>query len=144
MNEMLANYQFLVRNYQNAVTELIDVVSKNPLNKKARKKLIICFTQTNQLGKALDLFVKLINEDMDFVMNTNPGVEDCPCPELVTKLENGEIKRIDKYELYTELGILWLYCNTEKSLKNFKKAFEINPNNELIKIAIEKISTKVN
>lgn len=144
MNEMLANYQFLVRNYQNAVNELIDVVANNPLNKKARKKLIICFTQTNQLSKALELFVSLINEDLDFVINTNPEVEDCPCPELVTKLENGEIERTDKYELFIELGILWLYCSPQKSLVKFNKALELNPNNELLKAAINKISTKVN
>lgn len=144
MNEMLANYQFLVRNYQNAVDELIDVVRKNPLNKKARKKLIICFTQTNQLEKAFDLFVKLITEDVDFIINTNPEVDDCPCPELVEKLESGDIKRSNEYELYIELGILWLYCSTEKSLENFNKAYKINPNNELLKIAKEKISLKLN
>ena len=144
MNEMLANYQFMVRNYQNALNELIDVVSSNPLNKKARKKLIICFTQTNQLDKALDLFIKLIDEDLDFVINTNPRTDDCPCPELVTKLEEGEIERKDKYELYIELGILWLYCDPEKSLQNFQKAYELNPQNELLKNAINIISTKVN
>lgn len=144
MNEMLANYQFLVRNYQNAVNELIDVVANNPLNKKARKKLIICFTQTHQLDKALDIFIKLINEDVDFIINTNPEIEDCPCPELVTKLESGEIEREDKYELFIELGILWLYCSPQKSLENFNRALALNPNNELLNAAINKISTKVN
>ena len=144
MNEMLANYQFLVRNYQNAVNELIDVVANNPLNKKARKKLIICFTQTEQLDKALDLFINLIHEDVDFIINTNPDLEDCPCPELVTKLENGEIERTSKYELFIELGILWLYCSPKKSLENFNKAYSLNPQNELLKAAINKISTIVN
>ena len=81
---------------------------------------------------------------MDFVINTNPEVEDCPCPELVTQLEEGKIERYDKYELFIELGILWLYCSPQRSLENFKKANEINPENELLKIAINKISTKVN
>ena len=144
MNEMMANYKFLIRNYQNAANELIEVVRKDPLNKKARKKLIICFTQTNQLEKALNLFINLISEDLDFIINTNPEYEDCPCPDLVSKIESGEIERRDISKLYVELGILWLFCNPEKSLENFIKAYEINPENELLKIAIEKISTRVN
>lgn len=144
MNEMLANYQFLVRNYRNAVNELIDVVNKNPLNKKARKKLIICYTQTEQLEKALDLFIDLISEDIDFIISTDPEIEDCPCPELVTKLEVGEIERKDKANLFIELGILWLYCSPQKSLDNFKNALKLDPNNKLLNIAVEKISIKVN
>ena len=42
--------------------------------KKARKKLIICFTQTHQLDKALDIFINLITEDGEgggpYILNT--------------------------------------------------------------------------
>lgn len=144
MNEMMANYKFLTRNYRNAAAELLEVVRKDPLNKKARKKLIICLTQTNQLYKALELFISLISEDIEFIIRTNPESEDCPCPDLVMKIEKGEIERSSDFELYVELGILWLFCNPEKSLLNFIKANELNREYKLVKTAIEIISKRVN
>lgn len=127
MSEMLGNYHFLVRNYSSAIKPLEKLIEVEPGAKKAKKKLIVCYTQTDQLEKALNLFSDLIREDVDFIINTNPETEDCPCPHLTKDLESGLIERDDEYKLEVELGILWLYCDKEKSLEYFQKAAQQNP-----------------
>ncbi len=142
MSEMLGNYHFLVRNYSSAIKELEEVIAVCPAENKAKKKLIICYTQTDQLNKAVDLFYNLVKEDIDCIINTDPEIEDCPCPELTRNLEEGLIERNNEYELAVELGILWLYCDKEKSLKYFQKAWQLSSSDKRIAVIIEKLTTK--
>ncbi len=144
MSEMLANYHFLIRDYFLALEELEKYLLLNPDDKRAKKKLIICYTQTGRLSKAFDMFYELICEDIDYIINTNPASEDCPCPTLVEKLENNELERPNKYELFLELGILWLYCNKEKSLNYFEKVVQLNNSDKRIFSVIEKIKSRIN
>ncbi|MBI1936851.1 MAG: tetratricopeptide repeat protein [Ignavibacteriales bacterium] len=137
MSEMLGNYHFLVRNYSLAIKPLEKIIEGEPGEKKAKKKLIVCYTQTGQLEKALNLFYELIREDFDCIINTNPESEDCPCPHLTKDLECGLIERDDEYELDIELGILWLYCSKEKSAEYFCKAQKLNPADKRISSIIE-------
>lgn len=137
MSEMLGNYHFLVRNYLSAIEPLEKIIEGEPGAKKAKKKLIVCYTQTNQLEKALHLFSDLIREDIDCILNTNPETEDCPCPHLTKDLECGLIERDDDYKLDIELGILWLYCNKERSLEYFEKVCRRNPADKRITPIIE-------
>ena len=137
MSEMLANYHFIVRNYCNAVPQLEDELQRNPFNKQIMKKLIICYTQTNQLQQALKLFTQLIENDIDFIINTNQEYEDCPCPDLIAMLENQTVPRPNNFELYSELGILWLYCDRNESNKYFLKALELDKNNKTLLTIID-------
>ncbi|MBT8384055.1 MAG: tetratricopeptide repeat protein [Ignavibacteria bacterium] len=126
-SEMLGNKYFLARNYQGAAQNLQFVLSKNPINKSARKKIIICYTQTGEIEKAFDNFYTLVKEDIHFIIDTDPVADDCPCPDLVAKY--GKVYRYEKksYDLKLMLGMLWLYCDVYKSWEIFD---ELNSNND--------------
>ena len=120
MSEMLGNQYFMARNYSAAEKEFEDCLSKYPDNKSVRKKLIVCYTQSNKLQLALDFFYNLIKEDIDFIVNTDHVEDDCPCPELIHKIEDSNNYDPNSKEYFTMLGIIWLYCNIEKSIENFE------------------------
>ena len=142
MSEMLGNQYFLARDYARAASELYAALKTNSRNKGMRRKLIICYTQIAEIGKALDTFISLIKEDVDFVINTDPISDDCPCPELVydmeQKLENSK-KSID-FNLI--LGMLWLYCNVEKSIYYFNRVLQIDPNYSKVKIILALLNSR--
>jgi len=136
---MLGNQYFMARKFSLAENELTNFISKNQSNKAARKKLVICHTQTGKIEQALKLFNELIEDDIEFITNTDPEKDDCPCPELVTKLESENSIRYSISELYTVLGMLWLYCDVNESIKNFELAKIHLPKNLDIKFALNKI-----
>jgi len=78
MSEMLGNQYFMARNYFAALSELEKVFEKNPTNKSLKRKLIICYTQTNDLEKALILFNELVEEDIEFIIEADAIKDDCP------------------------------------------------------------------
>ena len=128
MNEMLANHYFLARKYSEARTSFLECLQESPDNKHFIKKLILCYTQTGEIDKAFNLFYKLISENIEFIINTNPVEDDCPCLELIDQIQNS--KFIDEsMDYYLRLGIIWLYCNPKNSLENFRKAAEMDPSN---------------
>jgi hypothetical protein len=129
----------MARKFSLAEAELLDFISKNETAKAAKKKLIICHIQTGKIEKALKIFIELLKEDISFIINTNPDKDDCPCPELVTKIENENNKAYSISELYTVLGMLWLYCDINKSVRNFELAQIHLPKNEDISYALQKI-----
>lgn len=143
MSEMLGNQYFLARDYARAASELYMALKLDVQNKAIRKKLIICYTQIGEIGKALDLFISLIKEDVDCVINTDPISDDCPCPELVfdmeQKLENNK-KSIDFLLI---LGMLWLYCNVEKSIYYFNRVLKIEPDFAKTKIVLTLLDSRV-
>ena len=105
-----------------------------------RKKLIICYTQVGQIKKAFQLFHSLIEEDIAVIIETDVIADDCPCPELVTKLSSDE-NSSETLEKYLKLGILWLYCDSSNSLTHFEKASTLNPDEKLISSTINLIKT---
>ena len=144
MHEMLANQYFLSRNWSAAAQELEIVHIQHPGSKTSKKKLIICYIELRMFQKALKLFYELVNEDIDFIMNTNLVKECCPCPDLIFKYEND--MRIDDYDKTLSLSMLWLYCDIRKSLHYFQKLekdYAVNNSlNELIQCIKTTISNK--
>ncbi len=134
---MLGNQYFMARNYPAAQKELEEVHFNDPSNKSIIKKLIICYTQTGKVKEAINLFNKLINEDIDFIIDTHPQLDDCPCPELIEKIESrGDV--VEKScDYYLVLGIVWLYCDIKKSYDYFKISKEMDPENKQIDMALE-------
>ncbi|HET54069.1 MAG TPA: tetratricopeptide repeat protein [Ignavibacteria bacterium] len=126
MSEMLGNQYFIARRYADALNELEKAVQKNPSLKSARKKLIICYLQTSQLNNAVNEFYKLVDEDVELILNTDPIRDDCPCPDIIHKMDQ-EITGYHNDDEIIKLGILWLYCEIEKSLKYFEK---VSPQSE--------------
>lgn len=130
MHEMLGNQYFMARNYLGAATVFQNVIEEDPKNINARKKLIISYTQIGKFTKAVNLFSNFISENVDRIIETDPIKDDCPCPELVHNLEHINNGRLESFTTYETLGILWLYCDLNKSIEYFEKAIELKPEDQ--------------
>lgn len=139
MSEMLGNHYFQVRNFMLA-EQTYEKLSLNQLSDfKILKKLIICYTQTYKLDKALKTFNLLIEKDINTIIYSNRRDEDCPCDDLILKIENSEVKYSTDEQKYTALAILWMYCNHKTSLNYFQKALDENPRNKSLNKVIRSI-----
>ena len=132
MSEMLGNQYFMTRKYQSALNQFEDTIEEHPENMNVRKKLIICYTQTKQLEKAIKLFTETLHENPDSIIDTDLLKDDCPCPDLISTIENKLKNNLENYSYSTfqALGILWLYCNLKKSIENFERAVNLKPENK--------------
>jgi len=143
MSEMLGNQYFLARNYASAAKNLQYALDIEPLNKQVRKKLVICYSQVGEIQKALNIFYNLILEDIDSIINTDPVGDDCPCPELVTHYGSILPYEENSSDLIVMLGMLWLYCNANKSLTFFQSVEKMKPEDERIKSITEILENKL-
>jgi pentatricopeptide repeat protein len=143
MDEMLGNHYFLSRNYGRAAELLEKALRDDPKNKPIRRKLIICFAQTGHVDKALSVFLSLIKEDIDFVINTDPIDDDCPCPELVFDMEHGNPNIQSSLDTSMVLGMLWLYCNLHKSHEYFTQASHLDSNDKMIKSVLALLDVRL-
>lgn len=142
MSEMLGNQYFLGRDYARAAAELNEALKSDSSSKGIRRKLIICFTQIGDIGKALDIFISLIKEDIEFVINTDPISDDCPCPELVFDMEQKLENSKNSIDFNLVLGMLWLYCNVDKSLYYFNRVLQIDSDFSKVKIILALINAR--
>lgn len=132
VSEMLGNQYFLAKKYDSAARNFKVTLLEDPQNKSVQKKLIICYIQTGNINKALDVFMELIKEDIDFVTNTDIKEDACPCPELIVKYGTLLPYENNSTDLRIILSILWLYCDAEKSYKFFKSLLDENIQKEKI------------
>ncbi len=151
MSEMLGNHYFQLRNFVLAESTYEKLPQNQFGDVNILKRLIICYTQTNKLDKALELLIHLLKKNINTILNSNRKDEDCPCNDLITKIETGEITYSNRYETLTALGILHLYCNHKNSIKYFKMALKQNSNNQLLnetfkilKITVQKNTSQTN
>jgi len=142
-SEMLGNKYFLARNYENAAVNFQQSLQKDPINKSMRKKIIICYTQIGQIQKAFESFYQLVKEDINFIIETDLVADDCPCPELTAKFGSVLPYENESYDLKLMLGMLWLYCNAEKSLEFFKRIIVENPGDSRIREIASLIEGKI-
>lgn len=145
MSEMLGNHYFLSRNFIFAEKTYEKIPAYHTSNLKVLKKLIICYTQTHKIAKALQYLLVLMAKDISTIVENNRKDDDCPCNELILKIENDEIKYSTDEEKYTALAILWIYCNHKTSLNYFQMALNENlQNKNLIKMIsfIKKLSNQ--
>ena len=143
MSEMLGNQYFLARNYARAASELFEALKSDARNKSIRRKLIICYTQIDEIRKALDTFISLIKEDLEFVIKTDPISDDCPCPELVFDMEQKLENNHKSMDFNLILGMLWLYCNEEKSAYYFNRVLQMDPDYTKVKIILTLLNSRV-
>jgi hypothetical protein len=135
MSEMLGNHYFQLRDFVHAERTYEKLSSAQLDDLKILKKLVICHTQTEKLTKALQRLIFLIDRDLSIIINSSRTEDDCPCYDLIFRIESGEIKYATDQDTFIALGILWLYCNHNTSIKYFKLAEQENTNNEsLIKV----------
>ncbi len=140
---MLGNKYFLARNYEGAAANFQYTLKTDPINKSVRKKLIICYTQIGQIQKAFESFYQLVKEDINFIIETDLVADDCPCVELTDKYGNILPYENESYDLKLMLGMLWLYCNAEKSFEFFKRIIVENPGDSRIKEIASLIEGKI-
>jgi len=144
MSEMLGNKYFLSRNYSMAAATFSKVHSSDPHNLSVRKKMIICFTQTGELSKAFDFFYSLVKENIKYIINTDPVGDDCPCEELANKYGKILPYESNSNDLKLLLGMLWLYCDVDKSLRFFKQLKLIQPDKKRYTEIISEIKKYLN
>ncbi|MFA7290446.1 MAG: hypothetical protein WC055_16340 [Melioribacteraceae bacterium] len=132
MNEMLGNQYFMTRKYSLAFEEFEKALLSDENNLNIKKKLVICYTQMGKIIKAKELFFDLIRNDIKTITNTDPLVDDCPCPDLIARLESDLTSNEGSYEYFVSLGIIWLYCDSNNSLQYFLEARKLNPNDSLL------------
>lgn len=142
-SEMLGNKYFLARDYESAATNFQHILQDDPINKSIRKKLIICYTQIGQIQKAFENFYILVKGDIDYIMNTDLIADDCPCAELTAKYGNILPYENESADLKLMLGMLWLYCNPQKSLEFFKRILIEHPSDPKIGEIASVIETKI-
>jgi tetratricopeptide (TPR) repeat protein len=142
MSEMLGNQYFIARNYSGAARELEKALNKEPGSKPIRRKLIVCYTQIGQVQKALNTFLSLVKDDAEYIINTNPIDDDCPCAELVFDMEKELLNNSNSVEFLLMLGMLWLYCDVLKSISYFEKSQQLQPQNTMIKSLLSLLSAK--
>jgi tetratricopeptide (TPR) repeat protein len=131
-NEMLGNQYFMARDYIGAERELAPCLNISPDSKSIKRKLIICYTQIGEVSKALEMCSDLIRSDIKFIIDADEVLDDCPCPELINNNEHVYLNDASE-DNYVILGILWLYCNVESSIKYLRKALDMDPHNKLLK-----------
>lgn len=142
MSEMLGNQFFMARNYVAAAKELEEALQRNQKCKAIRRKLIICFNETGEIRKAFLFFISLINEDAEFIIQTDPIDDDCPCPELIFEAERSLMNNNNSIDFVLRLGMLWLYCDVRESIRYFNQAQQMAPKDSEIKTAITLLKTK--
>ncbi len=143
MSQMLGNYHFLIRDFSSAKEELEKSYTESTPDLLSIKKLIICYTQTDQLNDAVKISCSLLNEDADSILIKDPEKEDCPCKNLIEKLESGDLLRKSLYDLFVELGVLWLFCDDKKSLSYFEDAANLNSSDTRINQIISILKSKI-
>ena len=143
MSEMLTNHYFHARDYAHALEGYDSILAVDPASKSIRRRMIICCLETGAIQRGLAIFVQLVLEDADYIINTHPVDDDCPCSEL---LAQGEVVADDNISLDTllRLGMLWLYCDVEKSCQYFSNALTLAPDSREIKLILSNLQPKRN
>lgn len=144
MSEMLGNQYFLSRNYQLAASVYSKVHEAHPDNFSVTKRMIICFTQTGEIEKAFKYFYELVNADINLITNTDPVADDCPCPELTEKFGKVLPYEDNSKDLKLLLGILWLYCDANRSLQFFEQLASDNQNDTRFRNIVQIIKKHLN
>lgn len=124
MSEMLANRYFIARKFDLALPVFEEELAKGNNDIAIKKKLIICYGALGQIDKAFELFFELVNKDPFVIINTDPYWDDCPCPEMIKHWEKTTGRKEFSPREYLILGMLYLYCDLDKSIEYLQKALD--------------------
>jgi len=140
MHEMLGNHHFLLKDYVLALAHYEAVLSEGKASTVVRKRAIVCYIQTHQVNEALPLFADLIAEDIGCIIGHDNEQEGCPCPEIIQEYESRMTGSPSQNDL-TAMGMLWLYCEPNKSLQWFDRAVQQEPDNPYLKSVVTTLSS---
>ena len=124
MSEMLGNRYFLARQFDKALQYFEAALEESPDNYRVKKRLIICYIHVGQIERALSFFYDIVKIDPSIIINTDPYYDDCPCLDMIPSWESKLNENSSKKEIYETLGMLYLFCNREKSIEYFNKALK--------------------
>ena len=133
----------MARKYYDACNELEMEHHKNPANYSVLKKLIICYLKTDRIDQALEFFHTLVIDNPDIIIKTDPVLDDCPCPEIIDEFTDG-IEFTSEENENIILGMLWLYCNVDESIKHFSQIMNGHKHFYKIEEILKAISKKSN
>lgn len=129
MSEMLGNYFFLNHNYQSACDELENALKDDPSNNAIQRKLILCYIKLGAVIEGYYLFRKLVKTNIECIVHCYFKENPCPCLEIINELNDSNSDTINEKYKNLSLGILWLYCDIDRSLYYLNKA-KINLNTD--------------
>jgi tetratricopeptide (TPR) repeat protein len=136
---MLGNRYFIARDFEKALEQYRPVLELSKADNKIMKRVIICYIQVGQLDKALQYFFKLVDEDPAIIMNTDPYLDDCPCPEVIPEWKDKLQKNKNSHHITKALGMLYLYCDLEKAILYFSQCYQIVPQDKIIYSILQKL-----
>ncbi len=126
MSEMLANSYFISRNFSKALPYFEEMLQKGQASDKIKKKLLICYIAVGRIEDAFEIFHELVRRDPFIIINTDPYWDDCPCPEMVSEWEGNPTANLDEPRISLILGMLYLFCDVERSMHYLKKALPLS------------------
>ena len=146
MSVMLGNRYFIARQYEKAISLLEEALPNSNTPEKIKKKLVICYVQVGKIERALMHFHDLIRIDPKIIIDTDPYHDDCPCYEIIPCWEKKLKNEVHVQEYYESLGMLYLYCNKDRSTQYFEKALAntkfITVISSILKILNQKVTVK--
>jgi len=126
MSEMLANRYFASGRYEEAAAGFEAVLRRHPGHLAARKKLIVCYTQSGLLREALDLALGLMQDTPEALTGTDPQAEGVPCRAILEAFAE-RARSLDPGSYHAGLGVLQLFCDAEAALADLDRAAEEDP-----------------
>ena len=146
MSVMLGNRYFIARQYEKAISLLEEALPNSNTPEKIKKKLVICYVQVGKIERALMHFHDLIRIDPKIIIDTDPYHDDCPCYVIIPSWEKKLKNEVHVQEYYESLGMLYLYCNKDRSTQYFEKALAntkfITVISSILKILNQKVTVK--
>ncbi len=143
MSEMLANHHFMLRDYISAAERFEEELRHNKSSITLKKKLIICYTQIGKVESAIDTIILLNKKELQSIIHTDPAIEDCPCRDIIYKIETRKIFNPNLKNKYLVLGVLWMYCDIRKSIEYFELVKELDKNDTRIRFIIELLDNEL-
>lgn len=142
MSEMLANSYFISRNFAKALPLFEEELQAGKASDKIKKKLLICYLDVGRVEDAFRLFYELVSKDPDIIINTDPYWDDCPCPEMVHDFESNKKPDVGSARIPLILGMLYLFCDVDKSVRYFEQALESDPSNLKISSLLQRLQKR--
>lgn len=143
MSEMLANHHFMLRDYISAAKRFEEELKQNKSSINLKKKLIICYTQIGKVENAIETIILLNKKELESIINTDPTHEDCPCRDIIHKIEARKIFNPNLNNKYLVLGVLWMYCDIRKSIEYFELVNALNKSDERINFIIKLLDNEL-
>ena len=139
MSVMLGNRYFIARQFDKALDQYEQAFEHSNFTIKIKKRVIICYIQTNQIDQAIRYFYNLVIKDPAIIIDTDPYLDDCPCPEVIPDWENIKRDNPQTANINEILGMLYLYCDLDKAIKAFEESIALNRQNILVSSIIKKL-----